>query len=518
VLRIEPDLSGTITKIPIGNYGTALAVTRDAVWAINAQPKKETGTVSRIDPKTDRVVATITVGPYPWDIAVGKEAVWVSNLGDETITRIDPQTNTVITTIPVGRTARNLAFDSDTLWFTSDDYSINEINAADLMRLYPPRAKSSPEPIVPLITFKADALALSRPILHLEREMKNSKPALVSMGVYADGRPVERVTDEIGATWSPDGRWFAVVNGGNRLKIKSLKGETSTIYEAGRNETIFPWPVWSASGRDIAVIVSRPQQQGYSLSSLVVIDVTTKKVKHAIRLLEETVHLPFFFRMPDKLSWSSDGRRILVSWENAVVIDTDSGQIETVSEVPVIAEWTPEGDAVYYFEIENRGVLGNFYVRRLNSTSPILLMERARLANVGLKAGSLGGGRLVLSPSGSKLAIVAGSTKGGISSLSVYDLKKGDTIALDRPAHSFQTQEILTALEWAPGENSLAVLALSSRKIGHTRLGIPDSERSHQDAEYQHGRMEFPRQRDHRIKGTRSVRSQNVELDAIISD
>jgi len=192
-----------------------------------------------------------------------------------------------------------------------------------------------------------------------------------------------------------------------------------------------------------------------------VIEVTTRKVRRRISLSEDTVHLPYFFTMPDKLSWSPDGRRILVSWENAVVVDVNSGQIETVSSTPVIAEWTPEGDAVYYFEIENRGILGNFYVRRLNSKLPVLLMERARLANVGLKSGSIGGGRLALSPSGSRLALAAGSTKGSASSLTIYELKKGETVALDRPVHSFQLQEVLTAVEWGPGEKSVAVLAMA---------------------------------------------------------
>jgi hypothetical protein len=155
------------------------------------------------------------------------------------------------------------------------------------------------------------------------------------------------------------------------------------------------------------------------------------------------------------------GRKILVSWENAVVVDVDSGQVETISSTPVIAEWASEGDAVYYFEIENRAVLGNFHVRRLDTGSPVLLMERARLASIGLKSGSMGGGRLALSPSASKLAIATGSTKGGVSSLTIYEVKKGETIALDRPIHSFQTQEVLTALEWAPGENSVAVVAVS---------------------------------------------------------
>jgi YVTN family beta-propeller protein len=461
VLRVDPNTTQVVAKVTVGEYATGLAISEGAVWVVNAQPQKETGTVSRIDPKTNQVVATITVGSYPWDVVVGKSAVWVSNLSDETITRIDPQTNAVITTIPTGRTARNLAFGTDTLWFTSDDYSVNEIDAADLMRLYPPRPTPSPPPIAPLITFKADALALSRPILYVGREIKEGKPSFVSMGVFADGRAAERVAEDIGATWSPDGRRFAFLQGSRRLSIKSLDGEATTIYESDNNESIWPQPIWSPTGRDIAVVVIREQKQGYSPGSLVVIDVTTRKLKRRISLSEETVHLPYFFTMPDKLSWSPDGRRILVSWENAVVVDVNSGQIETISSAPVIAEWTPDGDAVYYFEIENRGILGNFYVRRLNSKLPVLLMERARLANVGFKSGSIGGGRLALSPSGSKLAFAAGSTKGGVSSLTIFELKKGETIALDEPIHRFQTQEVLTALEWAPGENSVAVMAMA---------------------------------------------------------
>lgn len=72
-----------------------------------------------------------------------------------------------------------------------------------------------------------------------------------------------------------------------------------------------------------------------------------------------------------------------------------------------------------------------------------------------------------LSPSGSRLAIAAWSTKGSAGSLHIYELRKGEMLALDRPSKTFQTEDEILALEWAPDEKSLAAL---------TKPGLPVAE------------------------------------------
>lgn len=63
-----------------------------------------------------------------------------------------------------------------------------------------------------------------------------------------------------------------------------------------------------------------------------------------------------------------------------------------------------------------------------------------------------------LSPSGSKLAIAAWSIEESAGTLRVYDLEKGEQLVFNRPARTFQTEEEILTLEWAPDEKSLAVL------------------------------------------------------------
>ncbi|MDA2913384.1 hypothetical protein MYX77_05410 [Acidobacteriia bacterium AH_259_A11_L15] len=65
---------------------------------------------------------------------------------------------------------------------------------------------------------------------------------------------------------------------------------------------------------------------------------------------------------------------------------------------------------------------------------------------------------MCLSPSGSRLAIAAWSTKESAGSLHIYELRKGEMLALDRPSRTFQTEDEVLALEWAPDEKSLAAL------------------------------------------------------------
>ena len=68
-------------------------------------------------------------------------------------------------------------------------------------------------------------------------------------------------------------------------------------------------------------------------------------------------------------------------------------------------------------------------------------------------------GLLVLSPSASKLAFIGGAGKEGSTTLRIYDLKKGETLALDKPDYSFLVDRPITELEWSPDEGSVAVVA-----------------------------------------------------------
>jgi hypothetical protein len=106
-------------------------------------------------------------------------------------------------------------------------------------------------------------------------------------------------------------------------------------------------------------------------------------------------------------------------------------------------------------------VLGNFYLHRLGSTNPTLMMERRHLGSIGLRLGKwLVYGRMALSASGTKLALAAGSTKGAVGSLHIYAVDSKSPIQLDKPNYSFETQEVITSIAWGPGENALAVMGI----------------------------------------------------------
>jgi streptogramin lyase len=110
--RIDPLTGRVDATTSLGKGALAyseLAVTNDAVWALNS----EDNTLSRVDPQSLRTVATIPVGdalklnpytvvprfPRMW---VGEGSVWVLNHGAGTLTRIDVQDNRAVITIPVG--------------------------------------------------------------------------------------------------------------------------------------------------------------------------------------------------------------------------------------------------------------------------------------------------------------------------------------------------------------------------------------------------------------------------------
>jgi len=111
--RIDPQRKVITATIPLGRSHDAymeLAVTEDAVWAVNSLDNS----ISRVDPSTNEVVATIPVGGIPgsWGrihtfsrpsrLWVGEGSVWVLNYREGTLTRIDPSRNEVIATVSVG--------------------------------------------------------------------------------------------------------------------------------------------------------------------------------------------------------------------------------------------------------------------------------------------------------------------------------------------------------------------------------------------------------------------------------
>lgn len=303
----------------------------------------------------------------------------------------------------------------------------------------------------------------SRPILYLDVEGEPGKQRPVIAAVYPDGRRLGALVPGLGAMWSPTGTWFAYVARfrDTALNVMNLEGEVRTIFTARPGEFIFNmgWQsIWSPDGRRIALIVGSEDGSVYSIT---VIDVAEKRVVSRHKLPEDV-----YSRLKDgerypmnwppyKFRWSPDGRKLLLSWESTVVVDAVTGAIETIADIPTAAEWAPGSDGVYYFRFD-------FYLRKLGSPTSLKLVGKEHIAALGLKRPPfLHKAVLTLSPSGSKLSFLGGSTTGRTSSIHIYDLREGGTVALDKPFKSFQTEDIITALEWAPDENSIAIMAFS---------------------------------------------------------
>jgi len=122
VSRVDPEtfgVQGTTrlrSKGPGGDPGDAVAVGKDAVWAVNPDLS-----VSRIDPGTGGVVATVRSASVV-RIAVGPTgSVWgLSFKPNLAVVRIDPRTNTVATRIKIpSQDLTDIAVGAGAVWVSS---------------------------------------------------------------------------------------------------------------------------------------------------------------------------------------------------------------------------------------------------------------------------------------------------------------------------------------------------------------------------------------------------------------
>lgn len=326
-------------------------------------------------------------------------------------------------------------------------------------------------PTTPIALHASAALpspTASRPILYLTFEGAAPPRQPQWNAVSPDGSRVTLSIPGGGATWSPDGQWIAYVGArGTELRLTNTSGESQVVFETDRSkETMLHRPMWSPDGRSIAVIVLTLPSRSPDTNSLAIIDVGQRKILGRYPLSNDVVHLPNNFAPPDKFRWSPDGRKVLISWGSAAVIYVDTGWIETISRDPIVAEWAPDGEAIYYFAITRTPAtteLSGFYMKRLGQP-PVTLVDPRQLAMSGFKFTKAPTyGIMVLSPTGSRLALSFGSDKPTADFLRFYDLRPGEPPALERPAKAVPIDEAVAALEWAPDERAVAVGSLLFR-------------------------------------------------------
>ncbi len=336
-------------------------------------------------------------------------------------------------------------------------------------------ASKPPAPIV-------DAATGSRAILHVDVVGTGANRRLVTAGVFPEGRQLGAIVVGLGATWSPDGTGFAFFDTQLALKLRDRAGQETVLFQGDQNEQLYLWqPAWSPDGKQIAALTFVPGATGPLKMSIALIDVAARKVQSRFGIPRGVTNIPSYSTPPNKLRWSADGRKILISWESAAVLDTKSGTFELLPGGPIVAEWAPGGDAIYYLDVTNRDrppgpTLAGLYRTKLGSgTPPTRLLDQQQLSAMGLAVTTrVVLGAMTLSPSGTKLAVGLGSSTGGSGKLHVYAIGPSpDSLVPDKPLATFQTEELIAAIEWAPDETQVAVIAVAKDgvKIRAVNLG-----------------------------------------------
>lgn len=328
--------------------------------------------------------------------------------------------------------------------------------------------------------------AADRAILHVDGTEIDGTKRIILTATSPDGRQIG-IYPAHGAAWSPNGSQFAYFFTRTpvsraALALSNLEGEVETIFEPKGEDHIAGWhPAWSPDGRKIAILLVSPSRTGRHDYAVAVIDADMKDLVSRHSLPEGTI-LNYHLSPPNNFRWSADGRKILVSWENVVVVDTEKNRVLSVTREHAVAEWAPDSDAVYYFSISNwsnmrERALGGFYIKKLNDANPVELMDQKDVRGIGLTLlPGIHYSLMVLSPTGTRLAIVTGAAQANLVRLQIHDLKERGSISLEKPVRTFHTDDLITAIEWAPDESSLAAVTLDKEgkvaiKLLHLETG-----------------------------------------------
>jgi Tol biopolymer transport system component len=300
-----------------------------------------------------------------------------------------------------------------------------------------------------------------RPILYFSLAEVEGKSKGVAKAVFGDGRSLGIVDDSVGAVWSPNGEWFADVSFDRKqLNLGSLKGELTAILAAEGEEEFIPAVAWSVDSQKIAVITGMPGQYDPGLE-LLVVDVTKKQALSHYALAGSLQS--DYLVAPTKFRWSPDGQKILIVWQSTIVVDLKSGMSETISDRSLAAEWTSDGQAIYYlgFSDASPPELESLNLKALGSDQPRKLADKSGLTKLDVKSSgyTLSLGLLALSPDGKRLVLVGGADEGGV--MYVYNLAETGTIALGNPAGELRTTEPIVALDWSPQGSGLAFMTVS---------------------------------------------------------
>jgi len=348
-------------------------------------------------------------------------------------------------------------------------YGVSAPNLSEVFLTVAPSPQTAP----------ISAVRETRPLLHLDFNGSGAQLQMITAATSVEGRRV-RSFEVMSAVISPDGsRFVAFSDTGNAdaLVAAPIAGRSQIVFETASNENFTGWaPVWSPDGKQLAVTVLKPssRQENGAEYSVVIIDADTWKVRGRHPIPEGTLLIPRHLSPPDKLRWSPDSRYLLISWENAIVLDLQQKKWIQISKQPVVADWTPRGDAIQYFEMANwerrrERALGGFFVKTLDTSARVEIASAAAVAAKGFSLNTdLHNGLLELSPSRAKLAVLQGAPGTNRARLRIYDVSANTPLDLSTPSRTIDLDDILVKLDWSPDEQSIAAAVIPKTAVLRT--------------------------------------------------
>jgi hypothetical protein len=304
-------------------------------------------------------------------------------------------------------------------------------------------------------------------IWHIDFSEVDGKPIPTSSISYVDRKGISNITD-VGAAPSRDSSCFAVVEVHNKemaliLRSSDKAVQQKVLFKTAIGERLCAWPAWSPSGDQIAIIHGQFDLKKQHFShNIIIADINGSKISRH-RLPKGTLNFPLVMAPFNQFSWSPDGKKILISWDKAGVLNVDTGRFIKMSDSPIIAEWAPNSNSVYYFDVESdvrkRG-LKNFYKIDLDSAKPTKLADESGYKQNGLRHSSCIYGHLNLSPSGSKMMFAGGSNDEMQDVIRIYSIERDKPIDIFKPLQKLPVDAIIMSTQWASDEKSIAVLVI----------------------------------------------------------
>lgn len=305
-------------------------------------------------------------------------------------------------------------------------------------------------------------------IWHIDFTEVDGKPKQTTSIAYIERKGTPNIGGA-GAVLAPNSSWFAVVEVHNKEMALVLKSSDKAVqqrelFKAPKGDRLVAWPAWSPSGDQIAIIHVQLDKQRRRFSySIIIADINGANISRHM-LPEGTLRFTVAMAPFNKFSWSPDGKKILISWDKAGVLNVDTGHFTRISDGPIIAEWAPDSDSVYYFgmdsDIRKRG-LNNFHKRDLDSAKPIKLADKSGYKQNGLRhSWCCAYGNLSFSPSGSKLMFAGGSNNEMEDVIRVYSIERDKPVDIFKPSQKLPIDAVIISTQWAPDEKSIAVLAV----------------------------------------------------------